>query len=89
MVENPKVPVRIRQALNIEGGLNDGIAMPFLILFISLAATQEFGVGSGAFLKLILAEIGLGVLVGALSGYLGARYIERSYTRKWICWTDS
>ena len=44
---NPKVPVRIRRALNIESGLNDGIATPFVLLFLAYAAATE-GQASGA-----------------------------------------
>ena len=38
---NPKVPVRIRRALNIESGLNDGIATPFVLLFVTYAVATE------------------------------------------------
>ena len=38
---NPRVPVRIRRALNIESGLNDGIATPFVLLFLAFAASTE------------------------------------------------
>ncbi|AKB32877.1 Na+/H+ antiporter [Methanosarcina siciliae C2J] len=35
IVNNPKVPVRIRQGLNIESGLNDGGEIPFFIFFLA------------------------------------------------------
>ena len=38
---NPNVPVRIRRALNVESGLNDGIVTPFVTLFIAFAAATE------------------------------------------------
>src|SRR4029453_9532238 len=37
VVANPAVPIRIRRVLNVESGLNDGIATPFVLLFIALA----------------------------------------------------
>jgi NhaP-type Na+/H+ or K+/H+ antiporter len=43
VVSNPRVPVRIRQALNVEAGLNDGIAVPLLFLFLALAGAGEGG----------------------------------------------
>jgi NhaP-type Na+/H+ or K+/H+ antiporter len=46
IVNSPRVPARIRQALNVEAGLNDGLAVPFLMLFIALAAAIEEGVGA-------------------------------------------
>ena len=39
IVESPRVPARIRQALNVEAGLNDGLSVPFLLFFVALAAT--------------------------------------------------
>ena len=40
VVSNPRVPVRVRQALNVEAGLNDGLSVPFLALFLILAASE-------------------------------------------------
>jgi NhaP-type Na+/H+ or K+/H+ antiporter len=84
VVENPKVPVRIRQALNIESGLNDGFAMPFLILAISLAVSSETKVGSGYFVELAVSQIVFGVLAGVVLGYLGARYIGWGRKSGWM-----
>jgi NhaP-type Na+/H+ or K+/H+ antiporter len=84
VVENPKVPVRIRQALNIESGLNDGFAMPFLILAISLAVSSETQVGSGYFIGLALSQILFGVLAGVVLGYLGARFIGWGRQSGWM-----
>ena len=39
IVNSPRVPMRIRQALNVEAGLNDGLSVPFLMFFIALAGT--------------------------------------------------
>ncbi len=41
LFNNPLVPVRIRRALNVESGLNDGIASPFVTLFLALAIAEE------------------------------------------------
>jgi NhaP-type Na+/H+ or K+/H+ antiporter len=84
VVENPKVPVRIRQALNIEGGLNDGFAMPFLILAISLAVSSETQVGSGYFIGLAVSQILFGVLAGVVLGYLGAHFIGWGRQSGWM-----
>ncbi|WP_250479056.1 MULTISPECIES: cation:proton antiporter [unclassified Caballeronia] len=45
IVNSPRVPPRIRQALNVEAGLNDGLSVPFLILFIALAEASETSCG--------------------------------------------
>ena len=40
VVSNPRVPLRVRQALNVEAGLNDGLSVPFLALFLTLAVAE-------------------------------------------------
>jgi NhaP-type Na+/H+ or K+/H+ antiporter len=85
VVTNPSVPVRIRQALNIESGLNDGIAMPFLLLAISMAfATEQVGVGIGSFLGHVLVQILLGIVAGVLIGLLGVLLVEWGDKRGWM-----
>jgi sodium/hydrogen antiporter len=59
VVSSPMLPVRIRQGLNVESGLNDGGTVPFLTLFIALAAAEE-GVEGGWF-RFALEQIGYGV----------------------------
>ena len=41
IVNSPRVPMTIRQALNVEAGLNDGLSVPFLLFFIALADTAS------------------------------------------------
>ena len=84
VVENPGVPGRIRQALNIESGLNDGIALPFLLLAISMGVSSEIGLGSGYFVRLTAAQIVFGILAGLVVGYLGARYIFWGLKSGWM-----
>lgn len=84
VVDNPRVPVRIRQALNIESGLNDGIALPFLLLVIALAVSAEVGLGSGVFLRFTAVQIVFGVLTGVGVGYLGAGYIYWGHKSGWM-----
>jgi sodium/hydrogen antiporter len=43
IVNSPRVPMKIRQALNVEAGLNDGLSVPFLLFFIALAAPHTDG----------------------------------------------
>ncbi|MCU0503654.1 MAG: cation:proton antiporter, partial [Anaerolineae bacterium] len=61
---NPRVPVRIRRALNIESGLNDGIATPFVLLFLAFAAAAQ-GETPDAWLRTAIVEIVLAVVAGA------------------------
>jgi len=80
---NPRVPVRIRRALNVESGLNDGLATPLVTLFMALALAEETP-QMGGWLLSALAEIGLGigagVAVGLLGGWLFATAAKRGWT---------
>ena len=84
VVSNPKVPVRIRQTLNVESGLNDGIAMPFLLLALSLAAAEQNSLGPSYWLDLALRQIFFGILVGLILGFLGGRFVEWGQRSGWM-----
>ena len=47
VVTDPRVPSRVRQGLNVESGLNDGICVPLLLIAIAIAGTQEGAIGNG------------------------------------------
>lgn len=70
VVTDKAVPARIRQALNVESGLNDGIATPFVTLFIAVVASEE-SIGQKAWGLEALKEIGLALVAAAAVGYLG------------------
>ena len=80
VVSNPRVPARIRAALNIESGLNDGIALPFLLFFIAIGEAEE---GANLF-SLLFSVIGIAIVVGVLSGWVFARLIIASSERGWM-----
>ncbi len=84
VVSNPKVPVRIRQTLNIESGLNDGIALPFLLLAIALADSEVLFHNPFEFLFSVLVQIALGIAAGLVVGYLGARFIQWGQHSGWM-----
>jgi len=82
VISNARVPRLIRDALNVESGLNDGLALPFVTIFMALAAEQLHGGGVNvaevATKSLVLSPI-LGVAIGAL----GARALRRATTSGW------
>ena len=84
VVSNPKVPVRIRQTLNIESGLNDGIALPFLLLAIALADSEVLFHNPFEFLLSVLVQIALGIAAGLVVGYLGTRFILWGQRSSWM-----
>lgn len=83
IVTSKRVPVRIREALNVESGLNDGGSVPFLIVFLALAAIQE-GVEPPHFWVVAVEQIGVGVLIGLLVGVVGGWLIRSSMQRGWM-----
>jgi sodium/hydrogen antiporter len=75
VVTEPRIPGRIRQALNVESGLNDGICVPLLFAAVALADVEsEISDGRGA-ATLLLEEIGYGVVGGVLGGLLVAAIV--------------
>jgi sodium/hydrogen antiporter len=72
IVNSPRVPVRVRQALNVEAGLNDGLSVPFLLFFFALAAAASGATGGEASLtKFVVEQLIYGALVGGAIGLVG------------------
>jgi sodium/hydrogen antiporter len=84
VVSNPRVPVRIRQALNVEAGLNDGLSVPFLALFLTLAEAEEEHLSADIWIRFALEQIGFGVLVGAGVGLVGGWLVRWASQRGWM-----
>jgi len=80
---NPNVPVRIRRALNIESGLNDGIATPFVTLFVGLAVAEEGATPVSGWWVSTFTQIGLAVIIGVAVGVVGGKFLEFAHQRKW------
>ena len=87
VVNNPRVPIRIRQALNVEAGLNDGLSVPFLALFLTLAVAEEELQPASYWIRFALEQVGLGVLVGVGVGLAGGWLVSRASKTGWM--TDS
>ena len=66
---NERIPQTLRDAMNAESGLNDGLALPFVIFFAGLAAGEvDPSLGDGALVMLVATQIGIGAAVGLLGG---------------------
>lgn len=84
VVSSRVVPVRIRQALNVESGLNDGIVLPVLLLALSFAGMTEAGGSVGYWGRFVALQLTLGPLVGVGVGYVGGRLVERAGRTGWM-----
>ncbi|MFW2405744.1 MAG: cation:proton antiporter, partial [Gammaproteobacteria bacterium] len=84
VVSAKEVPVRIRQAINVESGLNDGIALPAVLLFAALAIGADNTNDTAGWVRFVLLQLTLGPLAGVLIGYAGARLLDEAATRGWM-----
>ncbi|QFU16234.1 cation:proton antiporter [Microvirga thermotolerans] len=84
VVVNPSVPARIREGLNVESGLNDGICVPILLVLLALAAEPVDGAGSWELvLHHFAQEIGIGLAVGAGLAAAGVWALRLSADQGW------
>ncbi|MFL9601927.1 cation:proton antiporter [Aeromonas dhakensis] len=84
VVSNPAVPAPIREGLNQESGLNDGICVPVLLLLLALIAPTEQHSGTGLLaITLLLEEIGIGLLVAWGLTTFTLRLLKTSYLNGW------
>jgi NhaP-type Na+/H+ or K+/H+ antiporter len=85
VISNSRVPVPYREGLNVESGLNDGICVPILMIFLELATGESEGDASmGMILSHFVSEIGIGASVGlglTFAGVLLGREVQR---RGWV-----
>jgi NhaP-type Na+/H+ or K+/H+ antiporter len=82
VVTNKAVPVRIRRALNVESGLNDGIATPFVTLFVAAVAAEE-ALGGTAWGWEAVKQVGLAIVAAIVVGYLGGWLLSVAVARGW------
>jgi sodium/hydrogen antiporter len=72
VVTNRRVPEPIREGLNVESGLNDGICVPVLLIVLATAEAASHAFGNGHALRIVAEEIGYGLLAGIGTGALVA-----------------
>lgn len=82
VVSDRAVPVRVRRALNIESGLNDGIATPFVTVFLAALLSEE-GVEAGSWVVASLSALGLAVITAIVVGWLGGTLLRIASRREW------
>ena len=90
VVSDERVPERVRQALNVESGLNDGLAFPALLVAVSVAAGAGAGEvgeearGTAGWAAFAAGQLLLGPLAGVAVGFVGAWLSERAIERGWM-----
>lgn len=79
------VPEKIRQTINVESGLNDGIALPpILICIAALSVHDTHGSGFAYWSVFTLKQFIFGPLIGGLVGWLGGYFVDKASHRGWM-----
>ena len=84
VIVNKAVPSKIRESLNIEGGLNDGLCVPILFVFIALAEGVNEGSSGLMALRFVVQELGIGIAVGLGLAVCAAGLIRVCWHRGWL-----
>jgi len=73
VVTNPRVPRVIRHSLNLESGLNDGLALPAVLAFTAAAASRSDFV----WWEFVLQDVFVGAVTGLVVAFVAARLMPR------------
>lgn len=84
VVTDRRVPSRVRQGLNVESGLNDGICVPLLLIAIAVAEAEADVIGNGDAVRLVLEQIGYGCLGGVAAGLVAAAVVTLGVPRRLV-----
>jgi NhaP-type Na+/H+ or K+/H+ antiporter len=85
VITNEAVPAQIREGLNVESGLNDGLCVPVLLIFIALASSTGAGDMSGSHALILIAkELGIGAAVGLGFAAGGAILLHWCWKQGWV-----
>jgi NhaP-type Na+/H+ or K+/H+ antiporter len=84
VVTEPRLPSRIRQGLNVESGLNDGICVPLLLIALAAADIQDKSASSHHAIRIVAEQIGYGILGGVAAGLAASAIVALAYRRDLI-----
>ena len=84
VVTEPRLPSPIRQGLNVESGLNDGICVPLLLIALAAADVEDKAASSHHAITIVIDEIGYGILGGLAAGLAAAAVVTIAHRRNLI-----
>jgi NhaP-type Na+/H+ or K+/H+ antiporter len=86
VINDDHIPLRVRRALNVESGLNDGIATPIVVFMLAVAASQLDIVSESPSIEIgvALRALGGGILTGIGVGIGGALVISTAARNGWM-----
>ena len=84
VVTDENLPSRIRQGLNVESGLNDGLCVPLLTIALAVAQTDAGDISASHAARLVVEAIGWGIVGGVIAGGVAAWALRAARARGWI-----
>ncbi|WP_353814989.1 cation:proton antiporter [Agromyces sp. SYSU T00266] len=84
VVADTRVPARVRQALDVESGLNDGLAVPLFLVALSIANAELEAGATGIVAGSMAAQIGWGLTAGLVAAVPGGVLFRAADRRGWI-----
>ena len=84
VVTDERVPLSIRQGLNVESGLNDGIAVPIYLVLLEAAKAESTSESATRFTAVAAQQIGIGLAAGLVAGAIAGWVLHRFGGREWI-----
>lgn len=84
VVSSEALPLRVRQSLSVESGLNDGIALPLVTVLLAAAAAGGDPGGAAQWSRFAVAQIGGGLAAGVVVGAGGGRLLDAAVSRGWV-----
>jgi NhaP-type Na+/H+ or K+/H+ antiporter len=85
VVTNPAIPERIRRAINVESGLNDGMSLPpILVCIAALSETGAGGTGTDYWINFTLKQLILGPAAGVFVGWFGGLLVDKASRAGWM-----
>jgi NhaP-type Na+/H+ or K+/H+ antiporter len=83
VVSDERIPSTVRNTINVESGLNDGIVFPILLTLLAMISSNTPEAQSG-WIGYIIQQIFIGAIGGAFVGYIGAKLIQKAIDREWM-----
>ena len=83
VVSDRQIPETVRNTINVESGLNDGIVFPVLLTALAVISSGSGSAESG-WLSYIAQQIFIGAVAGAVVGWSGAKLAHKSFDKEWM-----
>ena len=84
VVSDTRLPSRVRQGLNVESGLNDGVCVPLLFAAVAFAELEEAPTFEGEIIVDLVKEVGIAVAAGIAVAFLVGFLVTQSKRRGWL-----